>query len=463
MRWLAVTLAVCAGALAGPPAAAAPVLIDGVPRMDWTTGRFSLHISALYSALQAMGCQARYEEMMVASGAAFRTAWLPGRYGYASAEVAPEDVVANAAEYAGGLVERRSHASAEEAWPVICESVDAGRPVLCWRRGGLGVICGYDPERSLMYLREYQNATDEYAVVPLELQDAAYPHKVRKELLLIEYEPAQPVAELDWPRIMERAIQWAEWPADDRPYPDFVLGLAAYDAWSQTLRGGMDSGGPDTDARVTEFMARVLADARASASVVLQDSAALHEAFVDAASAYMEEASLLKAMPAVLSDGNARGAFAKTTIAMKACFPKQAVREQAAQLVEQARAQELVAIEALKRALADLKTAPAEGEAEGAPDKDAAPTGQPNTEEAKRLCEEGKRLKAAGKHAEAAEVLRAAAQADPGLADAHWVLGWVLVELKDTEGAAKAFKRVIELEPDSDRAREAQQALDRLK
>lgn len=45
---------------------------------------------------------------------------------------------------------------------------------------------------------------------------------------------------------------------------------------------------------------------------------------------------------------------------------------------------------------------------------------------------------------------------------AHWVLGWVLVELKDQEGAAEEFRRVIDLEPDTERAKEAKQALKRL-
>ena len=71
-------------------------------------------------------------------------------------------------------------------------------------------------------------------------------------------------------------------------------------------------------------------------------------------------------------------------------------------------------------------------------------------------------LKRAGKLAEAAEELKKAIEADPKLVEAHWVLGWVLIELKDNEGAEAAFRKVIEIAPDTDRAKEAQKALERL-
>ncbi len=77
-------------------------------------------------------------------------------------------------------------------------------------------------------------------------------------------------------------------------------------------------------------------------------------------------------------------------------------------------------------------------------------------------CQRGKQLKDERRYAEAAEALREAIEADPNHVEAHWVLGWVLVELKDTDGAAKEFRKVIELAPGSDRAREAQRALERI-
>ena len=51
---------------------------------------------------------------------------------------------------------------------------------------------------------------------------------------------------------------------------------------------------------------------------------------------------------------------------------------------------------------------------------------------------------------------------EPDNVEAHWVLAWVLVELNDREGAAREFRKVIELAPGSDRATEAEKALGRL-
>ena len=52
---------------------------------------------------------------------------------------------------------------------------------------------------------------------------------------------------------------------------------------------------------------------------------------------------------------------------------------------------------------------------------------------------------------------------DPEHTEAHWVLGWVLVELRRTDDAVGEFETVIKLVPDTDRAAEAQKAIDRLK
>ena len=62
MRLLAVSCLVAV--LPALPGTAAPVVIDGVPSMHWSTGRYTHSISALYSALQALGCPVGYEELM---------------------------------------------------------------------------------------------------------------------------------------------------------------------------------------------------------------------------------------------------------------------------------------------------------------------------------------------------------------------------------------------------------------
>ncbi|HJN18386.1 MAG TPA: tetratricopeptide repeat protein [Armatimonadota bacterium] len=82
---------------------------------------------------------------------------------------------------------------------------------------------------------------------------------------------------------------------------------------------------------------------------------------------------------------------------------------------------------------------------------------------AQEFCANGRRLKGLGQHAAAAAELLRAIEADPGLVDARWVLAWVLVELDDNAGAVAAFEQVIRLAPESEEARQAQAAANRLR
>jgi hypothetical protein len=344
----------CLLALMSPlPAAAQRTIIEGVPRMDWSTKKWSLHISALYAALQPMGCPRTYEEFMVTSGAAFRTAWWPGRYSYAAPELTPEDLALNGANAVGAILERHQLGAPEDGWAFICESIDSGRPVIGWANWGARVICGYDPQGQRMYVRQYQNASEEYAVIPFETPGAPWPLSRPNEIAMLDYHADQPIPGLDWIDILERAIRFADWPAEENLYDKFAFGLGAYDSWAQTLRDGADASGPETDAAIAEWTARVYSDARRAASVVLQANAEVHQAFAEAAARYTEEAELLDGMLGVLSGGQG-GTWAELRQAMAAHFADEAVREWAALLVEQAKEKEMQAVHALRIALADL-------------------------------------------------------------------------------------------------------------
>ncbi len=450
MRLLAVSCFVTL--LPALPGTAAPVVIDGVPSMHWSTERYTHNISALYSVLQVLGCPVGYEELLVVSGAAFRTASLPSRYDFGTPRIAvPEDVILNAAEAVGAKVERRVVPSQEEAWEAVCESIDAGRPVLAWLAESAQIICGYDPQNRTVYRRRYLAGKEDYEVARLDIPGPPPPLTGQPEIILVDYDPASARPELDWPAIIRRALRFAEWPPEEKVHGVFVFGLAAYDDWAATLRGGADGQGPRRDAEIVEAMARAYADARASASVVLQEHAMVHQAFAEAAAYYMAEAQILQQIRDVVRQGTiTTDAWDRKLPVMEANFADAANREQMAQLVEQARNNEMLAIDALREALADWAPPeqPPPGEAAGA--------------DAEQLCEKGRRLKAQGRYAEAAEALRAAIKADETHVEAHWVLGWVLIELKDTEGAANAFRKVIELAPGSDKAEGAGKALDRL-
>lgn len=72
------------------------------------------------------------------------------------------------------------------------------------------------------------------------------------------------------------------------------------------------------------------------------------------------------------------------------------------------------------------------------------------------------KLGRAGKYAEASDALRGVIASRPDHVGAHYALGCTLVELKDQEGAASSFRRVVELAPGTAEATEAQKALERL-
>jgi len=434
------------------PCRAAPVILKGVPPIDYSTQHYSYHISALHSALEYLGCPMSYEELMVASGAAFRMAALPGRYDFGTPQVsAPEDLVLNAAEAAGARAERRQFASQDEAWEAVCESIDDGRPVIAWHGEAAQVICGYDPQGRTMCVRQYAIISEEFGTVPFQIPEPRAPLTGPAEAVFVDYDRNAAPPELDWPRIVERAVAFADWPAAEKVHGAFAFGLSAYDAWADTLRGGPDHLGPNKDSQVMEATARAYADARACAGAVLQEHGMMHASFPEAAVHYMAEAEALQQVRNLLRQGTAAGAaWPEKVEVMAANFADAGVREQMAQLVEAAGQEDTAAVDALRAAVEDW-----------APPEEAPPV-EPAGPDAEQLCGKGRQLKAQRRYAEAAEALRAAIEADEKHVEAHRVLGWVLIELKDMEGAAGAFRKVIELAPGTDRAQEAQKALERL-
>ncbi len=332
-----------------------PVVIEGAPRIGYAVQKHSQHIGSLWCALEALGCPMPYEELLVASGAAFRIAWWPGYYHYAAVDITPEDHILIGAEAAGATAEWRSYATLEEAWDALRESIDAGRPVIAWRGGyGARAILGYDTDGQRIHVRDYNNAADEYDVIDLTIPQAQSPlTRPENEICLISYGPDAPPPMLDWPRIIQRAVMYADWPEENKLCEVLVFGLPAYDAWAKTLRDGVDRFGAENDSALTMYQARMLTDARSSASVVLQESAVLHEALGEAAGHYMREAEIMKGMSTVLSQGlDGRGA--ETARAWAENFPNQQVREQAAELVELAKAEEIEALNALRAALQEF-------------------------------------------------------------------------------------------------------------
>ncbi|MBM3472666.1 MAG: hypothetical protein FJX75_05270 [Armatimonadetes bacterium] len=437
---------------------AAPVVIEGAPQTGWAVRHFNQTADCLYSGLAAMGAAISYDELMVASGYAFRMGWWPGWYSYMAPEVVPEDLIAAGAEAAGGGAQRLDHKSLDEAWVTACRSLDEGCPVLARNGCAYRLICGYDAQGRVMYTREYHSQKPEYDVKPFDVTEPPWPEKGGREVVILAYDAKAKPPDLDWTVILDRAVRFADWPAEQKLSQVFVFGLGAYDAWAETLRNGPDRNGVKTDVELNDYMCRTIGEARACAGAVLQQHAAVHGSLDEAGTLYAEEAQLFSQVSDLLR-GGVVGTWPEMQAAMRANFVLPEVRDQAAQLIEQAKELDAQAVDCLRTALADLKPEP---EDKQPPPVVNEPPRDDKAAIAKEHLEKGKELKNARQFSEAAEELRKAIEADRTLVEAHWVLGWVLIELKDTDGAKAAFRKVIELAPGTDRAKEAQKALERL-
>jgi len=351
-RWVVRGAAHLLALIVALAAVAAPVVVPDVPSIGWASGKRSHDVAALQAVLSTMGCPLSYEELMVASGAAFRTAWWNTVYSYQARVAAPEDYVLLAAEAAGCTsAERRSFPTPDEAWTAVCESIDQGRPVVASQDSAAFVICGYDPAGRQMCVQAYDAQGPEYQLLPFKTYSG--PTGQPNELVLVEYDRNTVPPELDWPAVLRRALEYADWPADQEVSEHFAFGSGAYDVWAATLRKGLSPQGAANDASVTDTMALVIADARTCAAIALTNDATLDAAFAEAAQHYMAEAALLRAIEQPLT-GMPQVTWPAAGERMTARFPDPNVREQVAQLVEQAKAEEVAAIEALRKALADL-------------------------------------------------------------------------------------------------------------
>ena len=439
-----------------PALHADPVVLDGAPRTGWASGHYCQQIDALHAALGALGCPWSYEELLVASGGAFKTVWCPGRYSFFAADHGPEDLVLNGAEAAGAVAQRYTHASDEEAWGTVKAALDAGQPVLTWRGTGARAILGYDEAKSVVFKRDYHTTGPDYDEIPFEAQDAPPPLKATHEVVIIDYAGDGDPPELDWPVILERAVTYADWPAERPVHRYYLCGLAAYDGLAQTIRQGPDQNGPRTDCDLLLFALSALVDARNAAASILQENADVHEAFSDAGISFDDEAGLL-AQSLRIFTANAPGGQDEILGAMEANFARDDMRERAASLIEQARDKHVLAIDSLREALTDFRAQPTEPET-------VAPAADPQGgARAEAHVARGRQLKAQHKYTEAEAALGEALALDPEHTEAHWVLGWVLLELQRTDDAIAEFEAVIRTDPDSAPAAEARKAIDRLK
>ncbi len=428
------------------------MIIEGVPPIGWAVGKYSYHVAALHAALSVMGCQMSYEELVTVSGAGFQIAYAPGRASHVFAGVWPPamDHVLSAAEAAGAEARWVTFDQNSDAAKAIFESIDAGAPVVAWEQLGAKVIFGYE---GVSIHVQSCNSPDGTAQVGPFAVDGTRRSGGAPEVVLLTYEPAQELPEIDWPAALSRAIWLADRAPDEMMHDRYVLGFSAYDAWAEHLRDlGATHDANVLDAQLIEAHAATVGEARACVSKALLLHESVHAAFAEAASFYAAEADIFRRIPKVMSGGRPDLPFSERIQLMAERLGTEAVASELAEMVEAAKWEDAQAVEALREALTDL----------GPPDVPIEAPERVEAEDAQALHQRGLQLKRGRRYAEAATVLREAIAADPDFVDAHWALAWTLVELGDTTGAKAEFERVMELAPGSPKAADAQNAVDRL-
>ncbi|MEA3399766.1 MAG: hypothetical protein U9R79_00840, partial [Armatimonadota bacterium] len=331
--------------------AAEPVKVWDVPDVGWSRGKDYYPIACLEAALIGMEKDVSYHELMVASGAAFRIAWRPGAYDAGAKILYGYDPIVEAAPAAGVRAEVVTAPDAEAAWDIITESIDRGAPVISWAEDGLQVICGYDADTRNILCRTWDVDAEEYVQRPVSSARVAgygaFPGRRAEAApayeLWVLHEEGEPPQELDWPAVLRRALQMSRRPAYDRLHGRYVCGLAAYQAWAETLRNpeahnGFPSAGLQTVSTALNF-----AEGREAAAEVLQQRTYVHDAFARAAQAYRSEAAEFRGTQWVLCR-NRQAPWAERMEMFNENIKDEAIREEAARLIERALAYERAAL-----------------------------------------------------------------------------------------------------------------------
>jgi len=346
---LSLGLTLCASVFADP------VLLTDVPRTSWD--RPSMPICMLHTALAGMGCPMSYEDLMVASGSAFRIVWRPGFFSYPASRVCQQDTIVSGGAAAGAPVERRQFATVEQAYDAIADSLDQGRPVVAWDEGRVEwqVICGYDKAKRTLFRRDLDTgaAPDEKGPDCLKNAPANCGAQGAYEAWFLMYDPTRPAPKLNWPLIIATALRMAQWPDEERLYGTFVCGDCAYYCWATDLRSSTIYTQNPAAGDVTWGLASTLEKSRRHIGNVLQAHTGVHPALAQAALLYQDEALLFGKVQEALGGGrrlpvNDAGKIANQNV------KDGKVREACADLIEQALAKDKAARAQLRLALKDL-------------------------------------------------------------------------------------------------------------
>lgn len=344
----------CVALLVAVAASAEPVILKNIPRTNWQHGYFP--VSILHTTLTGMGCPMSYEELMVASGAAFGMTWRPGDFDWGIVTFYQQDPIAVGGAAAGAHVERRQFDDVAGAFDAAADSIDEGRPVIAWDSGKATwqLICGYDEATQTIFRRTIYSGEqpEQRPAESLKSASASY-SEGPYELWLLTYDAKGPAPRLDWAYIIANALRLAQWADGERLKGHSVCGESAYYAWATDLRSTTVYQKWPQPGRMSWSHASLLEASRRAAAKLLQANGGVHAAFGPAALLYEDEAALFAEVQKALCGGQ-KLSVTEATKVTEQYIQSAEVREACADLVEKALAKDRAARAALATALKDL-------------------------------------------------------------------------------------------------------------
>lgn len=329
------------------------VLLNGVTPTGFE--RPYVPICVLYSALDGLGCHVEYDDLMVASGAAFRMSWMPGGWTTSAGYAYQQDPIAMGAAAAGARADLETYPDADVAFAAAKASIDHGCPVIAYDngQGGYQVICGYDEANKLVYRRAIYTGHGDPEAKPAEVLKAREGAGAPYVLWLLSYDKSRGKPKLDWPMILVNALRLAQWKEGELLNGLLKCGDSGFYQMVQEIRQEKI---PERYPNAGQFTYRVLqqiAGSRGCAARVLEANVGVHKAFLEAGIKYEDEAGLLTKAADLIS-GQPNMDYLEAIKVVDENFQNLDTRLAVADLIEQAVAKDQTARAALTKALKDL-------------------------------------------------------------------------------------------------------------
>ncbi len=331
--------------------------IRGIPMLVWGQSGETTFCGAFTIALKQIGIERSYTELMGDSSLAFRVRWWKPVEGVGSCPASPvgefHPWCDRAAQSAGVKVAYKvdldQKTDLSEYSKSIKTEIDAGRPVLAYITSyDMGLIYGYMEEGKTVLARDYF-VKDEKAFHPLKNTKGLLGFISKAESTPSPKERAQ--------EAIKNAI--ADWTMSATPFENkgkaghFLNGDAAYAQWIDDLKSADHFNEEDRNAMFhpSWWTFDVLADARIQAITYLKQIEPLFEA--EARSAIAEAtAHYSKSVQVLTTSFRDKNVFIGPWTGKKLEDWSGEVRSREAKLLEEARAADNAAIEALKKSAA---------------------------------------------------------------------------------------------------------------